>query len=99
MHLLNLLEIIDAFHRAPVTKRALFPTGAAPYQPLLMRERYVNLSITHIFRGLPMSESKRCHGRRCILLRTEPTLWDHGWNRSFRGAVLPTNASATGLAC
>jgi hypothetical protein len=30
------------------------------------------LSITHIFRVLPMSENKRCHGRRCILL---------GWSR------------------
>lgn len=43
MDLLKLLETIDSFHRAPVTERAPFPTGAAPYQPLLM------LSVVRLF--------------------------------------------------
>lgn len=43
MDLLKLLETIDSFQRAPVTERALFATGGAPYQPVLM------LSLVRLF--------------------------------------------------
>jgi hypothetical protein len=65
MDLLTFLETTDAFHRAPVTKRALFPTGGAPYQPLLM------LSVVRLFRRAdrrsPIIEYREAKGEYRLL--------------------------------